>query len=76
MISYVGDAYRGLQRTDVADALPGPPSMASLMVAVLRARAQRETLEREHAAVGAAIRYYSGHSLAVTCCALNDSSAA
>ena len=25
---------------------------------------------------GAAIRYYSGHSLAVTCCALNDSSAA
>ena len=24
---------------------------------------------------GAAIRYYSGHSLAVTCCALNDSSA-
>ena len=25
---------------------------------------------------GAAIRYYSGHSLAVTCCALNDSSTA
>ena len=25
---------------------------------------------------GAEIRYYSGHSLAVTCCALNDSSAA
>jgi len=24
---------------------------------------------------GAAIRYYSGHTLAVTCCALNDSSA-
>ena len=24
---------------------------------------------------GSAIRYYSGHSLAVTCCALNDSSA-